>query len=93
MVTVFMSLTYHLLYTVYLISAEQLGELPNLQDIAMTTNGLTLSRFLPDLQKAGLNLLNISLDTLEPKKFEFITRRKHTGISLSETKLGKDYRY
>ncbi|XP_046859098.1 molybdenum cofactor biosynthesis protein 1-like isoform X2 [Xenia sp. Carnegie-2017] len=58
---------------------ERLSQMPNLKDIAMTTNGVILSRVLPDLQKAGLNLLNISLDTLVPKKFEFITRRKHTG--------------
>ena len=42
----------------------------------MTTNGITLARKLPQLKKAGLNLLNISLDTLVPQKFEFITRRK-----------------
>ncbi|XP_028393493.1 GTP 3',8-cyclase, mitochondrial-like [Dendronephthya gigantea] len=58
---------------------ERLSELPNLQDIAMTTNGVTLSRKLPALQKAGLNLLNISLDTLIPAKFEFITRRNQNG--------------
>ena len=42
----------------------------------MTTNGLTLKRKLADLEKAGLNNLNISLDTLVPAKFEFISRRK-----------------
>ena len=42
----------------------------------MTTNGLLLSRKLPALKAAGLDLLNISLDTLVPAKFEFITRRK-----------------
>ena len=42
----------------------------------MTTNGLLLSRKLPALKGAGLNMLNISLDTLIPAKFEFITRRK-----------------
>lgn len=42
----------------------------------MTTNGITLARKLPLLRDAGLNLLNISLDTLVPQKFEFITRRK-----------------
>ncbi|KAI8483970.1 Molybdenum cofactor synthesis protein 1 [Branchiostoma belcheri] len=47
-----------------------------LETIAMTTNALTLKRKLPQLHKAGLNLLNISLDTLVPAKFEFITRRK-----------------
>lgn len=62
------------------ISSERLRNLTNLQDIAMTTNGVSLARVLPDLQRVGLNLLNISLDTLIPQKFEFITRRKHTGM-------------
>lgn len=41
----------------------------------MTTNGLTLTRQLVALQKAGLDILNISLDTMKPDRFEFITRR------------------
>ena len=41
----------------------------------MTTNGITLSRKLKELKQAGLNQLNISLDTLKEKKFEFITKR------------------
>lgn len=47
-----------------------------LQTIAMTTNGVTLAKKLPHLKEAGLDLLNISLDTLIPAKFEFVTRRK-----------------
>ncbi|XP_062594932.1 molybdenum cofactor biosynthesis protein 1-like [Saccostrea cucullata] len=47
-----------------------------LQTIAITTNGVTLGKKLPQLKEAGLNLINISLDTLIPAKFEFITRRK-----------------
>ncbi|XP_074650582.1 molybdenum cofactor biosynthesis protein 1-like [Tubulanus polymorphus] len=47
-----------------------------LETIAMTTNGITLGRKLPDLKRAGLDLINISLDTLIPAKFEFITRRR-----------------
>ena len=41
----------------------------------MTSNGLVLARKLPALKAAGLNLLNISLDTLDPLKFPLITRR------------------
>ena len=44
----------------------------------MTTNGVTLSHKLPQLRAAGLRGLNISLDTLIPAKFEFISRRKGT---------------
>lgn len=42
----------------------------------MTTNGIALTRQLPSLQRAGLNLLNISLDTLKPERFEKFTLRK-----------------
>lgn len=42
----------------------------------MTTNGITLTRLLPSLQRAGLDLLNISLDTLKSERFEKFTRRK-----------------
>lgn len=42
--------------------------------VAMTTNGITLRKKLPELTEAGLDALNISLDTLNPKKFSFITR-------------------
>lgn len=42
----------------------------------MTTNGLMLTRQLVQLQRAGLDIINVSLDTLDPKKYELITRRK-----------------
>jgi cyclic pyranopterin phosphate synthase len=44
--------------------------------LAMTTNGIRLHEFLPSLQQAGMRSLNISLDTLDAKKFEMITKRK-----------------
>ncbi|XP_071706506.1 GTP 3',8-cyclase, mitochondrial-like isoform X2 [Rutidosis leptorrhynchoides] len=55
---------------------SELSSLKGLKTLAMTTNGLALSRKLPKLKDCGLNLLNISLDTLVPAKFEFMTRRK-----------------
>lgn len=54
----------------------QLSNLKGLRTIAMTTNGITLARKLPKLKECGLTALNISLDTLVPAKFEFLTRRK-----------------
>src|SRR4051794_15895867 len=44
-------------------------------DLAMTTNGATLRQIAGDLRAAGLNRLNISLDSLDREKFERITRR------------------
>lgn len=54
----------------------KLSNLNGLRTLAMTTNGITLARKLPKLKECGLNALNISLDTLIPAKFEFLTRRK-----------------
>ncbi|KAL6493901.1 GTP 3',8-cyclase, mitochondrial [Orobanche gracilis] len=54
----------------------QLSNLSGLKTLAMTTNGITLANKLPSLKECGLSLLNISLDTLVPAKFEFMTRRK-----------------
>ncbi|KAK0455882.1 hypothetical protein EV421DRAFT_2013308 [Armillaria borealis] len=47
-----------------------------LRSIAMTTNGLALPRRLPALIDQGLTHLNLSLDTLDPFKFELMTRRR-----------------
>ncbi|NWX84923.1 MOCS1 protein, partial [Nothoprocta pentlandii] len=54
----------------------QLNKLEGLKTLAVTTNGINLARLLPRLKEAGLNAVNISLDTLVPAKFEFIVRRK-----------------
>ncbi|CAH8264430.1 unnamed protein product [Arabidopsis lyrata] len=54
----------------------QLSSLKGLKNLAITTNGITLAKKLPKLQECGLDSLNISLDTLVPAKFEFLTRRK-----------------
>lgn len=48
--------------------------------VALTSNGITLHRTLPELVEAGLTNLNLSLDTLVPKKFEIMTRRPAAGF-------------
>ena len=42
--------------------------------IAMTTNGLLLNKLAAPLAKAGLERVNISIDTLDPQKFKKLTR-------------------
>jgi GTP 3',8-cyclase len=44
-------------------------------DLAMTTNGATLSHQAADLARAGLRRINISLDSLRPERFAAITSR------------------
>lgn len=46
-----------------------------LESIGMTSNGLVLHRNLSNLVQSGLTHLNLSLDTLDPFKFEIMTRR------------------
>jgi GTP 3',8-cyclase len=55
---------------------SQLKEL-GFEDVTMTTNGFLLKDNLEGLVEAGLDRINISLDTLQPEKFAFITRRDH----------------
>ena len=49
--------------------------MPKVRSVGITTNGLTLSRQLPQLLSSGLTHVNISLDTLQEDKFLEITRR------------------
>lgn len=53
---------------------QRLGKLPGLQDLALTTNGSQLQRLAPELKSAGVNRINISLDSLNPRKFRSLTR-------------------
>ncbi|XP_027912678.1 GTP 3',8-cyclase, mitochondrial-like [Vigna unguiculata] len=54
----------------------ELSNLKGLRTLSMTTNGIALTRKLPRLKDCGLTSLNISVDTLVPAKFEFMTRRR-----------------
>ena len=50
------------------------ASMPSINDISLTTNGMLLADMAEDLKKAGLKRVNISLDTLQSKKFKKITR-------------------
>ena len=50
------------------------SKLEGIKDISLTTNGQLLKGMAKDLKEAGLNRVNISLDTLDPEKFAEITR-------------------
>lgn len=71
----------------------QLSSLKGLKTLAMTTNGITLARKLPKLKEFGLNSINISLDTLVPAKFEFLTRRKGQEKVLESISAAVDLGY
>ncbi|MCK5055147.1 MAG: radical SAM protein [Candidatus Aminicenantes bacterium] len=47
---------------------------PGVCELVMTTNGVLLGEMAVELKDAGINRLNISLDTIDPKKYKSITR-------------------
>lgn len=55
--------------------AEELGAIPGIRSVSMTTNGLVLTRKLPALQRAGLAAVNVSLDSLRSERYERMSRR------------------
>ncbi|GLI34964.1 GTP 3',8-cyclase MoaA [Desulforhabdus amnigena] len=54
---------------------ENVAKIPGLKSLSLTTNGVLLSQFADSLFRVGIKRINISLDTLNPAKFEMITRR------------------
>jgi GTP 3',8-cyclase len=48
--------------------------MPGIKDLALTTNGLLLKEYAAALRQAGLQRVNISLDTLDPDTYKQITR-------------------
>ncbi len=58
-------------------------------DVAMTTNGATLRNIAHDLRHAGLNRINISLDTLDRDKFARMTRRDELANVLEGIRIAK----
>jgi GTP 3',8-cyclase len=53
---------------------KQLAALPGLKELVLTTNGLLLKEMAQGLRDAGVQRLNISLDSLKPETFASITR-------------------
>ncbi|MDE0507101.1 MAG: GTP 3',8-cyclase MoaA, partial [Gammaproteobacteria bacterium] len=53
---------------------ERLGKLPGLDELLLTTNGNQLDKFSGTLKAAGVNRINISLDSLDAEKFRRISR-------------------
>ncbi|AGP58830.1 GTP 3',8-cyclase MoaA [Streptomyces rapamycinicus] len=58
---------------------ERCAELEPRPRMSLTTNGIGLERTAQALRDAGLDRVNVSLDTLRPEVFQAITRRKRHG--------------
>ncbi|MGW0607027.1 GTP 3',8-cyclase MoaA [Streptomyces sp. NPDC002640] len=54
---------------------QRVAELDPRPEMSLTTNGIGLGRIAPALKEAGLDRVNVSLDTLRPDVFKALTRR------------------
>lgn len=52
---------------------ESLSQIDGINDISITTNGVLLESHIDELIKSGVNRINVSLDTLKPDRFKFIS--------------------
>lgn len=63
-----------------------LKDIPGIKDLSLTTNGMLLKKYAKKLFAAGLRRINISIDTLNEKKFAKITK----GGSLKKVLAGTE---
>jgi cyclic pyranopterin phosphate synthase len=67
---------------------RELGKLPI--ELTMTTNGVLVDRYIEVIKSAGINSINVSLDSLKRDRFEQITRRDQFERVIDNIKLLKD---
>ena len=63
---------------------------PGVEEVCMTTNGLLMPKLAPELRKAGLRRVNISLDTLSPELYRELTRVGNIEDAVSGLKAALD---
>lgn len=54
---------------------SRIADVPGIEQLCITTNGVKLADMAQQLKDAGVSRINISLDTLNPEKYRFLTRR------------------
>lgn len=54
---------------------REIVEIPGISDLHLTTNGVLTAPHIPELKKLKIGSVNLSLDTLDKKRFHTITRR------------------
>ena len=68
---------------------RRLAAIGEIEDLALTTNGVLLEELAQPLYDAGLRRLNVHIDTLDRERFERITRRDDLGRVLRGLELAK----
>ncbi len=54
---------------------RRIAEVPGIEDLSLSTNGVLLEGFAEELAEAGIQRVNISLDSLQPERVDRIARR------------------
>lgn len=71
---------------------KKINTLESIEEIALTTNGILLEKYLDELFKNGLTSLNISLDTLDEKKYNYITRGGNLNSVINSIDKALEYK-
>lgn len=69
---------------------RELKQIPGLRELDLTTNGLLLPPMAGELKAAGVDRVNISLDTLDPEKYRRITRGGRLEDALAGIRAARD---
>ena len=67
-----------------------IADIDSIKDISMTTNGVLLAKYAAELKEAGLDRVNVSLDTLKPERFRQITRCGELKETLNGIKAAEE---
>ncbi len=68
---------------------KMLSQIEGIEELSLTTNGTVLKKYALELKQAGLSRVNVSLDTLKPDKFRYITRLGELKTVLEGIKAAK----
>jgi len=69
---------------------SRLSPLPGLRDLCLTTNGSLLAKAAPELARAGLKRVNVSLDTLKEERFRQLSGRADLSKVLEGLYVARD---
>lgn len=69
---------------------RKLRAIPELEELTLTTNGILLPGLAAELKEAGVDRVNISLDTLDPEKYRRITRTGSLEDALAGIQAAKE---
>lgn len=70
---------------------KDVSQLEGIKEITMTTNGVLLTKYIKELKEAGLNRVNISLDTLRADRYKDITRGGDINNVIEGIKAAQEY--